>query len=197
VCWLSIAGLFDLILCFHKHAGFVPSFSSLQTRFHAKADGRKGRKVPPAPTPPHLRRGARKLPSLIRRGQGWLISAPTLCFHRHSRFVPSFFVIPNPVSRQGAKVRKCHHPNPSSSEEGCLGNSPPWTGRGAQANINRLSRMARQSQGKSREGERPGSGRGSTRSEAPEADRRGWLEAPGQAPRRPRWHRATQGQQRT
>ena len=43
------------------------------------------------PTPPHLRRGAGDSPPW-KRGQGWLTSAPVLCFHRHSRFVPSILV---------------------------------------------------------------------------------------------------------
>ena len=64
-----------------------PAFpaSAARHRFHAKAQRT------PSPTTPYplLIRGGEpeNSPPLIRRGQGWLISEPVLCFHRHSRFV--------------------------------------------------------------------------------------------------------------
>jgi len=53
------------------------------------SQARPTRKVAPPPAPPRPRRGAPRFPPWIRRGQGGLISEPFLCFHRHSRFVPS------------------------------------------------------------------------------------------------------------
>jgi len=55
--------------------------------FTPRRKERRGRKVAPPPTPPRPKRGVRDSPPWIRRGQGWLISGPVLCFHTHSRFV--------------------------------------------------------------------------------------------------------------
>jgi len=118
-------------LCFHRHSRFVPSFSSLQTRFHAKAQRPQS---PTTPDPSSSEEGCLgNSPPWIRRGHGWLISAPTLCFHRHSRFVPSFSSL---RTRFHAKAQSAQRPqsptipDPSSSEEGRLGNSPAWLRRG-------------------------------------------------------------------
>jgi hypothetical protein len=54
--------------------------------------------LPPPPAPPHPRRGATIPPPLIRRGQGWSIAVPILCFHRHSRFVPQKTSLNNRLS---------------------------------------------------------------------------------------------------
>ena len=58
------------ILCFHRHSRFVPLFSSLQTRFHAKPRSSQRSQSPTTPTPPHLRRGAWRFPALDKEGLG-------------------------------------------------------------------------------------------------------------------------------
>ncbi len=78
----STSRLFDLFLCFHRHSRFVPrvfKVANLASRQRAKSHHPQ----------PLLVRGGEPgdSPRWIRRGQGWLISVPFLCFHRHSRFV--------------------------------------------------------------------------------------------------------------
>jgi len=108
-----------------------------QCRFHAKTQSapRSQRGTPPAP--PQPRRGGRCLefPSLDMEGTEGIDFPPVLCFHIHSGFVPPFFAINNPVSRQDAKcakVAKGHHPLPLLNRGGESGawNSPPCTRRG-------------------------------------------------------------------
>jgi hypothetical protein len=58
--------------------------------FTPRRQGRKGRKATASLyPPPQPRRGAWELPTLAKEAWEWSIFRAILCFHRHSRFVPS------------------------------------------------------------------------------------------------------------
>ena len=117
-----------------KHLFRLPChFSKAKAGFTPRRQVRQGCKIPPPPSPPHRGGEPANSPPWIRRGQGWLMSAPILCFHRHSRFVPPFFIVTDSVSRLGAKcakTAKSHHPQPLLIRGGESANSPPWIRRG-------------------------------------------------------------------
>jgi hypothetical protein len=74
-----------------------PGFSMPLSRFHAK--GAKSHH----PQPLLIRGGEPgNSPPWIRRGQGWLIFVPILCFHIHSGFVPPII-----LARGLAQTPKC------------------------------------------------------------------------------------------
>ncbi len=85
-------------------------FPRFRFRKHGFTPRRKAGKVRKAALPP-----TSDSPPWTRSGQGWLIPAPILCFHRHSRFVPRFSMPQTPVSRKvakHAKVARPQHPKP-------------------------------------------------------------------------------------
>jgi hypothetical protein len=109
------------ILCFHRHSGFVPVFEIKKPGFTPRRKARQDRKVSPSLATPNPRRGAVISPLSIRSGYGWSISAPILCFHIHSGFVPSILLL-KPGLTPGLRARTT--PNPSLPEEGSQPRTP-------------------------------------------------------------------------